>query len=267
LFCSKCGIEIPGCVSICPVCKKPIENIPQTTQQCTAKTTNKLAVASLIIGIISLLLPIALIPIILGTLAINRIRASNGKQTGHWMATAGSILGVIALLIIPVMKLGTHARDKAKQSSCASNLKQIALATIMYSEDYDNKLPIKSNWSDSTYIYINRYGIKTPRIFRCPMDKTQSRCSYSYNSKLNGDSLLNIKDPKSMQTYFDSKGGWNSSSPVSSAVPRHGDYSNFAFVDGHVKGIKTRKTHFLSFIYEFPFYMPRTIEDLRVFPW
>ncbi len=260
MVCTKCGIEIPGNVSNCPVCKSPINNSPYTTQQCTKKTISKLAVAALLTGILSLFLPIALIPIILGTKAINRIKASDGRETGRWMATTGSILGVIALFFISLFRLGSHAHDKLRQSSCISNLKQIGLATIAYSQDYDDRLPLKTSWSDSLGAYI-----KNSYIYQCPMDNTQSRCSYSYNNKLNGDSLSHMKNLESIQTCFDAKGGWNSSSPVSSAVPRHYDYSNFAFVDGHVKSARTRKAHLLSFIYGFPFYMPRTIDDLSLF--
>jgi prepilin-type processing-associated H-X9-DG protein len=44
----------------------------------------------------------------------------------------------LAAILFPVF---AKAREKARQTSCASNLKQLGLAILMYAEDYDEKLP------------------------------------------------------------------------------------------------------------------------------
>ena len=45
-----------------------------------------------------------------------------------------AIIAILAAILFPVF---ARAREKARTASCQSNLKQVALATIMYSQDYD----------------------------------------------------------------------------------------------------------------------------------
>ena len=45
-----------------------------------------------------------------------------------------AIIAILAAILFPVFAL---AREKARQASCLSNLKQIGLAGQMYSQDYD----------------------------------------------------------------------------------------------------------------------------------
>ncbi len=49
-----------------------------------------------------------------------------------------AIIAILAAILFPVF---AQAREKARQTSCLSNMKQLGLATIMYSEDYDERLP------------------------------------------------------------------------------------------------------------------------------
>jgi type II secretory pathway pseudopilin PulG len=49
-----------------------------------------------------------------------------------------AIIAVLAAILFPVF---AQAREKARQSACASNLKQIGTAFVMYAQDYDERLP------------------------------------------------------------------------------------------------------------------------------
>jgi prepilin-type N-terminal cleavage/methylation domain-containing protein/prepilin-type processing-associated H-X9-DG protein len=49
-----------------------------------------------------------------------------------------AIIAILAAILFPVF---AKAREKARQTSCLSNLKQAGLAWLMYSEDYDECLP------------------------------------------------------------------------------------------------------------------------------
>jgi len=87
-----------------------------------------------------------------------------------------AIIAILAAILFPVF---AKAREKARQSSCASNEKQILLATIQYVQDYDSVYPIgdltegpaygmtdqTSNWATEILPYIKTLG-----IFRCPDD-------------------------------------------------------------------------------------------------
>jgi prepilin-type N-terminal cleavage/methylation domain-containing protein/prepilin-type processing-associated H-X9-DG protein len=47
-----------------------------------------------------------------------------------------AIIAILAAILFPVF---AQAREKARQTTCLSNMKQIGLATMMYTQDYDEK--------------------------------------------------------------------------------------------------------------------------------
>jgi len=49
-----------------------------------------------------------------------------------------AIIAILAAILFPVF---AQAREKARQSVCSSNLRQIGMAFAMYTEDYDERLP------------------------------------------------------------------------------------------------------------------------------
>jgi len=49
-----------------------------------------------------------------------------------------AIIAILAAILFPVF---ARAREKARSASCQSNLKQLALAMMMYKDDYDNRYP------------------------------------------------------------------------------------------------------------------------------
>ena len=48
-----------------------------------------------------------------------------------------AIIAILAAILFPVF---ARAREKARQTSCLSNLKQIGLGFLMYAQDYDEAL-------------------------------------------------------------------------------------------------------------------------------
>jgi prepilin-type N-terminal cleavage/methylation domain-containing protein len=49
-----------------------------------------------------------------------------------------AIIAILAAILFPVF---AHAREKARQTSCLSNAKQLGTATMMYVQDYDETYP------------------------------------------------------------------------------------------------------------------------------
>ena len=49
-----------------------------------------------------------------------------------------AIIAILAAILFPVF---AKAREKARQTSCLSNLKQLGLSFLMYAQDYDELLP------------------------------------------------------------------------------------------------------------------------------
>ncbi|MCW3060192.1 MAG: hypothetical protein JWQ02_2013 [Capsulimonas sp.] len=61
-----------------------------------------------------------------------------------------AIIAILAAILFPVF---AQAREKARQTACSSNTKQIALAWLMYSEDYDESMVVPSyiGFGDGTH--------------------------------------------------------------------------------------------------------------------
>ena len=83
-----------------------------------------------------------------------------------------AIIAILAAILFPVF---AQAREKARQTSCLSNMKQLGLGLTMYAQDYDGTLmqttyevpTLKIHWSYVLQPYIKNLG-----IFVCPSDPT-----------------------------------------------------------------------------------------------
>jgi prepilin-type N-terminal cleavage/methylation domain-containing protein/prepilin-type processing-associated H-X9-DG protein len=89
-----------------------------------------------------------------------------------------AIIAILAAILFPVF---ARARENARRASCQSNLKQIGLALMQYSQDYDEQFPhVSYGGPDITWDErINAYtSIKSgawgasPLVFQCPSDST-----------------------------------------------------------------------------------------------
>jgi prepilin-type N-terminal cleavage/methylation domain-containing protein/prepilin-type processing-associated H-X9-DG protein len=85
-----------------------------------------------------------------------------------------AIIAILAAILFPVF---ARARENARRSSCASNLKQIALGYQMYATDNDGRLPAyvhngSATWA-KTYKPTIEY-VKNEQIYRCPSAPTSS---------------------------------------------------------------------------------------------
>lgn len=89
-----------------------------------------------------------------------------------------AIIALLASLLLPALN---NARDKGKQSSCLSNLKQQGLAINMYCNDYESYYPMlcdsayKNSWDTLLSAYNGSSGysngqrsLNNWKLFRCP---------------------------------------------------------------------------------------------------
>jgi len=60
------------------------------------------------------------------------------------------VIAIIAILAAILFPAFAKAREKARQTSCASNMKQLGLAFVQYTQDYDEMLPKTGQYSDFT---------------------------------------------------------------------------------------------------------------------
>jgi prepilin-type N-terminal cleavage/methylation domain-containing protein/prepilin-type processing-associated H-X9-DG protein len=92
-----------------------------------------------------------------------------------------AIIAILAAILFPVF---AKAREKARSASCLSNVKQIALAILQYSQDYDERLPMlydtnpagRSGLIQTTQPYTKNY-----QIHNCPSADILSNTSYLGN--------------------------------------------------------------------------------------
>ena len=52
------------------------------------------------------------------------------------------VIAIIALLAAILLPVFAQAREKARQTTCASNLRQIGMAALMYLQDYEHYVPV-----------------------------------------------------------------------------------------------------------------------------
>ncbi|MFO7945480.1 MAG: DUF1559 domain-containing protein [Armatimonadota bacterium] len=103
-----------------------------------------------------------------------------------------AIIAILAAILFPVF---ARAREKARQTSCLSNVKQLSLGVQMYLQDFDETLPFAHLYTTGTpdhnefsglsrnFLYwmdlIKPY-VKNKQFYNCPSTSNQW-CSYGYN--------------------------------------------------------------------------------------
>jgi len=171
-----------------------------------------------------------------------------------------AIIAILAAILFPVF---ARAREKARQSSCLSNVKQLMLGLLSYAQDYDETMP--SCWTgSSTYDHPFWYEkvapyIKNTQILLCP-SKKYTTIAYGYNYVYLGSTggsgmgLAQIQTPSEMLILADSydsdtagsfhvyapqywgiHGGANDDNDTGNVDPRHNGGANAGFADGHAK--------------------------------
>jgi prepilin-type N-terminal cleavage/methylation domain-containing protein len=78
-----------------------------------------------------------------------------------------AIIAILAAILFPVF---AKAREKARQTACLSNVKQIVLGCLMYAQDYDERTVSGSGYQNSSInweLKVEPY-MKNWQIFVCP---------------------------------------------------------------------------------------------------
>ena len=172
-----------------------------------------------------------------------------------------AIIAILAAILFPVF---AKAREKARQTSCLSNIKQIGLASMQYCQDYDEMTVPKyignqSPGYNGCWWWLLAPYEKNTQINKCPSSQLQPMYhytnGYAINDNADATSLAVFQQPSTLTIFMDGGGGyyysWNGtrSSTSQAYIPgqpnsatgtkedplRHNGGCNFSYVDGHAK--------------------------------
>ncbi len=181
-----------------------------------------------------------------------------------------AIIAILAAILFPVF---ARAREKARQTSCLNNMKQLGLGMLMYVQDYDEMFPGMNNGikpdvpviPGSDFCYNSGNGnyyhswaaviypyVKNVQIYRCP--STKYNCygvaygvpASGINEAQTGTTSIfgrpaqaEIKRPSEIMMIGEKgAGGGNQyilSGQYYAGRMDHNGGSNIAFFDGHAK--------------------------------
>jgi prepilin-type processing-associated H-X9-DG protein len=188
------------------------------------------------------------------------------KRSETWIRNAmgfGIPVVIICRILFPVF---AKVREMARSTSCISDMKQIGMGLIQYTQDNDGYPPPidPDNWSHTWRNTISPY-LKDPRIYKCPT-RANSRIGldglpndYSVVYTKNGF-FVPIGSTRVTNASIDDGGSLiilcesNDYGPSINidANPQafeqrlwvgHTKGSNYAFLDGHVKWLRPQQTY------------------------
>ena len=189
-----------------------------------------------------------------------------------------AIIAILAAILFPVFQ---KVRENARRASCISNLKQLSLAFVQYTQDSDEQLPDTgegtrtvqyTGWipaptaASGDIVYTAGSAndlangaiypfVKSRGVYVCPSDSSKTSTgatrglSYSMNRYLgfNGTtptSLSQFDRPSGTILLVDEQTTLNDGNfrPCGDTVPRiHTGGATFAYADGHAKWLRPEK--------------------------
>lgn len=146
-----------------------------------------------------------------------------------------AIIGILAAFLTPAVQ---KAREKARRTGCASNLRQSGLALHLYASDWSEAFPSAGSGGSGNLGVLYSDYVDTAKVFDCPSDTkatdasvtggTLSNSSYAYSEG------LSEVDASTTAIMCDS----GASDATVTTGDNHGaDGVNVLFIGGNVKWI------------------------------
>jgi prepilin-type processing-associated H-X9-DG protein/prepilin-type N-terminal cleavage/methylation domain-containing protein len=187
----------------------------------------------------------------------------NKKFTLIELLVVIAIIGILASLLLPALG---KARDRAYQTSCASNLKQIGSVNFMYLQDHDwtfigddnangsydgplnykqDSLRTGGNWNSFKpiyrYLYMDNWDVfvcsqKPASVNEGMRWGSDYQMNYALKSK-NINEVTQDEPASSIAFTMDSSSSTFLDYHAKYISPRHDDKANILFLDGHVRAV------------------------------
>jgi prepilin-type N-terminal cleavage/methylation domain-containing protein/prepilin-type processing-associated H-X9-DG protein len=141
-----------------------------------------------------------------------------------------AIIAILAAILFPVF---AKAREKARQTTCLNNQRQLATAILMWAQDHDELLPAATEvWG----------AINLPKgVLVCPTAGAKVANGYVYNSLCDNLALGDITAPTAQLLTADGVHVVSATQPAANAIytPKDFDYRHgkgliVGYADGHV---------------------------------
>ena len=169
-----------------------------------------------------------------------------------------AIIAILASMLLPAL---SKTKDKAKETSCSSKLKQVGLAMNMYQTDWKGYFPYYSYTNFQWFVTLWPYH-KDYTTFLCPAaPKPEGELKNSdkitlggvLNHILYGNNIRDMKLPSAMYMVMDSMyrydnlnvgyyyvRNWNGENSSGWGYPaaRHNSHVNIVYVDGHAGKVR-----------------------------
>lgn len=217
--------------------------------------TSKLAIWSLVLGVIgfvgvfvlalfvggtiAVLGPlIGLVGIILGIVALAEIQQSAGLLKGRILATCG-MLACLVGQILGIYFAGAIfmcGHELLWREMCGENLRELSIVVQDYAVKHDGRYPIANEWCD--LLIQHAHGTEKDFVCKGALAKgDKGRCHYAMNPNCRPNS------PSDMVLLFETKGGWNQfgASEILTTENHGGKGCNILFNDGRVKFVPTER--------------------------
>lgn len=135
-----------------------------------------------------------------------------------WVA---AIIAVVSAIVYPVVCSAAQEKSDSNATRCISNMKQLAIAALQYSEDYDGQLPPSYHGAPQTWAGRLFPYLATTTVYHCPDDPTDydwslksAGCPVSYGINANltgrkgrnsGIALADLESPSHTVLFFEVK--------------------------------------------------------------
>lgn len=175
-----------------------------------------------------------------------------------------AIIAILAAILFPVF---ARARENARRASCSSNMKQIGLGVMQYSQDYDELyVPrnIRINSTDIAWHQLIQPYVKSTQLMRCPSNPENTivsfaaaegypavNRSYAMSGWIGGSALSRVQAPATKVMVAEIwRQGWNDYGNThwtgtqweDSGFLGHLSTGVYLFADGHVKALRGTAT-------------------------
>jgi|GEM_PF-602029 len=160
----------------------------------------------------------------------NLTKVKGGGFTLIELLVVIAIIAILAAILFPVF---SKAREKARQSTCTSNQKQIALGIQMAIQENDETFPAASSiWSS--------IGV-SGKVLQCPTEGKSAANAYGYNKFLDSKGYADIGDPTLIALTTDVIPSLKDNLMVAGIdmSKRHDGSLIASYVDGHVATSKS----------------------------